>query len=113
MLVLSKLVDHWPPGLLYYRLFARILAARGCEVPDEPAPPAGINEQPTQFRPTAVDGDYNFATTSDFLMSDTMAGEAELIGANSLFPFSAFLNEELIENDLNLMRSANNDSLHP
>ncbi|KAL4815793.1 fungal-specific transcription factor domain-containing protein [Aspergillus spinulosporus] len=113
MLVLSKLVDHWPPGLLYYRLFARILAARGCDVPDEPAPPAGINEQQTQSHPTAVNGDYNFPITSDFVMSDTMPGEDELIGMNSLFPFSAFLNEEFVDNDLNLIRPANNNSLHP
>ncbi|KAL4971898.1 fungal-specific transcription factor domain-containing protein [Aspergillus desertorum] len=71
MLVLSKLVDYWPPGLSYYRLFARILAPRGCEVPDEPAPPAGVTNP-------------------------------EGIGMNALFPFSAFLNDEFLENDLNL-----------
>ncbi|KAL4745922.1 hypothetical protein BDW72DRAFT_185916 [Aspergillus terricola var. indicus] len=113
MLILSKLVDHWPPGLLYYRLFARILAARGCKVPDEPAPPASINEQQAQFHSTAVDGDYDFPTSSDFPMSNTMLGETELIGVNSLFPFSSFLNEELIENDLSLLRPANDDSLNP
>ncbi|KAL4733219.1 fungal-specific transcription factor domain-containing protein [Aspergillus similis] len=111
MLVVSRLIDHWPPGLLYYRLFARILAARGCDIPDEPVPLAGINEQ--QFPSTAVDGDYNFPTTSDFLMSNTMPGEAELIGVNSLFPFSTFLNEEFIESDLSILRPANNDSLDP
>ncbi|KAL4985626.1 fungal-specific transcription factor domain-containing protein [Aspergillus falconensis] len=110
MLVLSKLIDYWPPGLSYYRLFARILAARGCVVPDEPAPPTSLNNQQVQSPSTAVDRINNFQTTSEYLMSDTMLGEAGLIGMNSLFPFSAFLHDELLENDLNLLRPANDSS---
>ncbi|KAL4996666.1 fungal-specific transcription factor domain-containing protein [Aspergillus recurvatus] len=110
MLVLGKLVDYWPPGLLYYRLFARILASRGCVVPDEPAPPANANNQQIQSPSTVVDGINNFQTTSECLMSDAMPGEAELIGMNSIFPFSAFLHDEFLDNDLNLLGPANNDS---
>ncbi|KAL6230246.1 hypothetical protein BDW75DRAFT_248836 [Aspergillus navahoensis] len=111
MLVLSKLIDCWPPGLLYYRLFARILAARGCMVPDEPAPSASTNNQRIQSPSTVVDG-INLHTTGECLMSDTMPGEADLIGLNSLFPFSAFLHDEFLENDLNLLQPTNNDSLN-
>ncbi|CEL08521.1 hypothetical protein ASPCAL11670 [Aspergillus calidoustus] len=106
MLVLSKLVDCWPPLLLYYPLFARILAARGCHVPDEgivfPTQTQSGGAQdvmepsnPLEAAPTQL------PSTSGLLMSDPFLGDAELFGMSSLFPFSAFLNEDFLDNELN------------
>ncbi|KAL2818021.1 fungal-specific transcription factor domain-containing protein [Aspergillus granulosus] len=103
MLVLSKLLDHWPPLLLYYPLFARILAARGCYVPDKGiALPAQtqLGETQRNMAPSST-SDGEPSTASGFLMSDSLFNEAEMFGINSMFPFSAFLNEELLDSDLN------------
>ncbi|KAL4899197.1 hypothetical protein BDW74DRAFT_189464 [Aspergillus multicolor] len=109
MLVLSRLVDYWHPGLLYYRLFARILIARGCDVPLEPPLPSsayGQQESADQTH-TAEKELHHLRTSSGFTMTDIMPGEAELIGMNTLFPFSTFLNDEFLDNDLSLVPPAN------
>ncbi|KAL3485666.1 fungal-specific transcription factor domain-containing protein [Aspergillus germanicus] len=106
MLVLSKLVDHWPPLLLYYPLFARILAARGCHVPDEGiAFPAQAQSGGTQHAmdPTIPSeaGQTQLPTSGGLFMGDPLLGDAEMFGMSSLFPFSAFLNEGFLDNELN------------
>ncbi|KAL2844137.1 fungal-specific transcription factor domain-containing protein [Aspergillus pseudoustus] len=104
MLVLGKLIDYWPPLLLYYPLFARILATRGCHVPDEGvALSAQIQPEETQHNVAASTSGADPATTSDLLMSDALLNDADMFGINSMFPFSAFLNEELLDSDLNPM----------
>ncbi|KAL4948206.1 fungal-specific transcription factor domain-containing protein [Aspergillus filifer] len=97
MLVLSKLVEYWPPLYSYYPLFARILSANGCRVPDQPgvynsdpAQPVGIAST-TQGERCHMDAPGNDSTQS------TISGDADFFGVNSLFPFSAFLNEDLFE----------------
>ncbi|RDW61689.1 Zn(II)2Cys6 transcription factor [Aspergillus mulundensis] len=109
MLVLSRLVDYWHPGLLYYRLFARILAARGCEVPpDPPAPYSALGQHERgNEAPTAEIESNHMPASSEITMGDVVPGEAELIGMNSLFPFSAFLNDEFLDTDLCLPHSDN------
>jgi hypothetical protein len=106
MLVLSKLVDHWPPLLLYYPLFARILAARGCHVPDEGiAFPAQAQSGGTQHAMESTipseAGQTQLPTSGGLYMGDPLLGDAEMLGMGSLFPFSAFLNEDFLDNELN------------
>ncbi|KAJ0421249.1 fungal-specific transcription factor domain-containing protein [Aspergillus carlsbadensis] len=105
MLVLSKLVDHWPPLLLYYPLFARILASRGCHVPDEgiafpTQAPSGGPQHAMQPSISSDAGPGQLLPSSGLLMSDPLLGDAEMFGMGSLFPFSAFLNEDFLDNEL-------------
>jgi hypothetical protein len=41
------------------------------------------------------------STSGGLLMSDPLLGDAEMFGMSSLFPFSAFLNEDFLDNELN------------
>ncbi|KAL2783733.1 fungal-specific transcription factor domain-containing protein [Aspergillus keveii] len=106
MLVLSKLVDYWPPLLLYYPLFARILAARGCHVPDEgialpiQAQPGSAQHAMEPSVPSEAEPGQ-LSTSGGLFMSDSLLGDAEMFGMSSLFPFSAFLNEDFLDGELN------------
>ncbi|KAL4789070.1 fungal-specific transcription factor domain-containing protein [Aspergillus venezuelensis] len=101
MLVLSKLIEYWPPLYSYYPMFARILSANGCRVPeyrgvwnsDQTQQPVGFAST-TQGEPSSsTDPPGNDST------QNTILGDTDILGMDldSLFPFSAFLNEDLFE----------------
>ncbi|KAL4933782.1 Zn(II)2Cys6 transcription factor [Aspergillus undulatus] len=104
MLALTKLVDYWPPLLLYYPMFARILEAKGCQVP--PLPPLSTQAQQdcTSSGSTTTAKEAEATTSSNtpeprsFWSCDPSC-DAELFGVTSLFPFEAFLDEEFFNQD--------------
>ncbi|KAL2870156.1 Zn(II)2Cys6 transcription factor [Aspergillus lucknowensis] len=97
MLVAGKLRDYWPPLALYYPMFARILASQGCPISDEEGAPHCQKEWP-RHASDLEGGLGNPNAPAD----DLISGDTELFGMASLFPLSAFLNEEFMGGDIDI-----------
>ncbi|KAL4935991.1 hypothetical protein BDV06DRAFT_233807 [Aspergillus oleicola] len=99
MLVLSKLLEYWPPLHSYYPLFARILASYGCRVPDQPGVSDSDQAQPDSAASTTYSGPYYMHASGNVLAQNAASVDADILGMDSILPFSAFLNEDLLQDD--------------